>query len=156
MKFHSQTKEEWTLTGLALSVHMDKILVAGVDLNSVPTLILCNLLILQYAKLAKTAKKADLSYNFPTLSMKPDSHQLPLKPRHDSSAPSNGFSVSRFSVACNARMNDYQCNPTFMGDSSGTPAASRQQPIDALSTPIDRLATIPGNEEVLEVIRQSC
>jgi hypothetical protein len=33
-------------------------------------------------------------------------------------------------------------------------AASRQQSIDALSMPIDRLATIPGNEEVLEVIRQ--
>jgi hypothetical protein len=29
------------------------------------------------------------------------------------SAPSNGLSVSRFSVACNARMNDHQRNPTL-------------------------------------------
>ncbi|MGZ7081762.1 MAG: hypothetical protein ACXVIO_01110, partial [Candidatus Angelobacter sp.] len=51
----------------------------GVDLNSVPALILCKLLILQYAKLAKTAKKANLSYNFPTLSMKPDSRPVAIK-----------------------------------------------------------------------------
>jgi hypothetical protein len=76
-------------------------LVAGVDLN--PALIPRKLLILQYAKLAQLAKTANLSYTFPTLSMKPDSRLLPLKPRHDSSAPSNGLSVSRFSVACNAQ-----------------------------------------------------
>jgi hypothetical protein len=88
----------------------------GLDLNSRSALILCKLLILQYAKLAKTAKKANPSYNFPTLSMKrhqADSRLLPLKPRHDSSAPSGGLSVSRFSVACNARINDHQRNPTL-------------------------------------------
>jgi hypothetical protein len=43
----------------------------GVDLNPRSALIPLKLLILQYAKSAKTAKKANLSYNFPTLSMKP-------------------------------------------------------------------------------------
>jgi hypothetical protein len=58
----------------------------GVDLNSRSALIPLKLLIPQYAKLAKMAEKAILSYNFPTLSMKrhqPDSRQLPLKPCHD-------------------------------------------------------------------------
>jgi hypothetical protein len=41
-----------------------------------------------------------------------------------------------------------------MDDSSGTPSASRQQSIDALSTPIDTLAIISWNEEVFEVLRQ--
>ena len=61
---YSQTKEkeERTLTGLALSVHMGKGWLRGVDLNSMSALIPCKLLILRYAKLAKTAKKADLSY----------------------------------------------------------------------------------------------
>jgi hypothetical protein len=67
----------------------------GVDLNP-RALIPRKLLILQYAKLAQMAKKANLSYDFPTLSMKPASLLLPLKPLSRLSAPSNGLSVSTF------------------------------------------------------------
>jgi hypothetical protein len=70
MKFHSQIKEERTLTGLALSVHIGKVLVAGVDLFSRPALIPRKLLIIQQAKIAKTATKAMLSFSFHSVRLK--------------------------------------------------------------------------------------
>jgi len=68
MIYRSQTKEERTLTALALSVHMWSNLVAGVDLLPRSPLILRKLLILQLAKTAKKARGAILSDIFLTLS----------------------------------------------------------------------------------------
>ena len=57
-------KQERTLTGLALSVHMDENWLRGVDLFNNPALILCKLLTFQLSKMNKPATKADLSFSF--------------------------------------------------------------------------------------------